>query len=81
MFYSRLVGEGRVRKLLKLDLIDSLNTIYRTSLLRKLESLVRDRYVLELIESFLAIRILDNEGKDWSTGLGYHLLGLSQRSY
>lgn len=64
VFYGRLVGGGRVRKLFKLDLT---NQISRT---RKLKSLVRDRYVFDLVSSFLAIPILDKKGKDWSTGAG-----------
>lgn len=65
-FYSTVVGRGKVEKLYKLDLSGSLRTLSRPILLEKLEPLVKDRPVLDLVSSFLSVPILDQSGEDLS---------------
>lgn len=80
VFYGQLVGVGRVIKLYKLNWINSINTISRPTLLRKLEP---DRYVFELISSFLECIILDENGIEInrSAEIGVPLRAFSPASY
>jgi hypothetical protein len=61
-FCGTVVGWGKVELLLFLDLSPSLITFSRSRFLAKLESVVKDQFLLRLISSFLELPIIDNTG-------------------
>lgn len=69
-FYTQLVSRGKVERLFYLNLYSSLSTISHSHLLRKMELTVNDKSILELVSSFLALRIFDENGGDWSSSVG-----------
>jgi hypothetical protein len=64
-FYAE--GWKEVEILFHFDLSPALNSIPRSRLLSKLEPLVTDKYVFHLLS---ALRILDEDGRDWSIDVG-----------
>lgn len=67
-FYAE--GWKEVEILFHFDLSPALNSIPRSRLLSKLEPLVTDKYVFHLLSAFLALPILDEDGRDWSIDVG-----------
>lgn len=63
-FCGTVLSWGKVELLLFLDLSPSLITFSRSRLLAKLESVVKDQFLLRLISSFLDLPILNNTGTD-----------------
>lgn len=69
-FDTQLVSRGKVEQLFYLDLYSSLSTISHSNLLRKMELAVHEKEIFELVSSFLALRIFDDNGEDWSSSVG-----------
>jgi hypothetical protein len=66
-FRSKLVEQGQVYKLYYLDLKPSLATISHSHLLRKMERVVTDKYIISLIADFLSLKIFDLNGEEWTS--------------
>lgn len=73
-FFDRFADEWpKVDFLFVIDLYNSMSTIDRSRLLRKLRlSVVKDEGIYSLLLSFLSMPILDNSGNDWSQERGIH---------
>lgn len=69
-FFGTVVFWGNVELLLLFDLSPSLPLLSRSRLLSKLESVVKDPFLLRLISSFLELPIIDKTETDWSTKTG-----------
>lgn len=65
-YVQTVLGWHQVEMLLLFDLSGAGVNIYHSRILRKLESIIRDEYLLELFASFLAMPILLREGTRYS---------------
>lgn len=68
-FYYGIKEMGKVDRLYKLDLGDSLRIIPKTLILDKVKPFVGDGTVYKLISSFLDLPIIDDDGKNISYGI------------
>lgn len=63
-----MIGEwGKVKALLMINLTTSKTLISRPYLNKKMKTIVKDKAILKLIDSFLDLPIIDSEGKNWAT--------------
>ncbi|CAK9165879.1 unnamed protein product [Ilex paraguariensis] len=69
-FYSTVCARGKVLRLYKCDLTISLRTINRESLLLNLSHIVKDGAIIEFVDKFLSVPILDQSGRDFTAEMG-----------
>ena len=69
-FYGEVVGWGQVEMLFYVDLTLSLNSLSRSRLLAKIEPVLNDSSIFQLLSAFLELPILDEDGRDWSALAG-----------
>jgi hypothetical protein len=65
LYYSTVCARGKVLKVYKLDLLDSVRTIDREGLLLKLLHIVKDEAIMKIVGEFLSAPILDESGGDY----------------
>lgn len=72
-YYSIVCARGRVFKLFKLDLTNSLRTINRDNLLFNLSHIVKDGQTMELLGQYMYLPITDSSGIDYSANMGINI--------
>lgn len=67
VFYEKLCSKGKVLRIYKLDLINSLKTLDRDKLMFFLKDFVNDPVIMEYVSSFLYVRVVNDRGVDISS--------------